>query len=129
MSIEKNKALVRRIFAEAINQGQVEIVDELFASNFIDHSTPEQEPGRTGVKEYFAQVLRGFPNMQVTINTLIGEGEMVAVRTTWHGTQRGEYEGRAATGEQVSRTLIQIFRVREGKIVEEWNEGDGLLKA
>ncbi|MBO0777376.1 MAG: ester cyclase [Ktedonobacteraceae bacterium] len=127
MTTEERKALVRRVFEQALNQGKLELVNDLFSPTFTDHSTPEQAPGQAGVREYFAQVRTGFPDIQVSIDTLLAEGEMVAVRTTWRGTHRGTYEGVAATGKPVERTLIQIFRLQNGKLVEEWNEGSGLL--
>ena len=126
MSVEENKAIIRRVFEEALNQGNLAVVDEVFSSNFVDHSTPDQVPGPRGVKDYFTMVRAGFPNMQVTIDDLIAEGDKVVVGTTWRGTHRGNYEGIASTGKQVIRTLIHIFRLEDGKIVEEWNEGKGL---
>ena len=126
MSIEENKALIRILF-EAFNRGNLAIVDEVFSPHFVDHSTPDQTIGPQGVKDYFAMVHTGFPDMQVAIDVLIAEGDSLAVRTVWRGTHLGEYEGVAATSKQVVRTMIQIFRIADGKIVEEWNEGGGLL--
>jgi steroid delta-isomerase-like uncharacterized protein len=127
MSIEENKALIRLVFEEAFNRGNLTIVDELFSPHFVDLSTPGQPIGPQGVKDYFAMVRAGFPDMQVAIDVLIAEGDRVALRTVWRGTHLGEYGGVAATGKQVIRTMIQIFRIADGKIAEEWNEGGGLL--
>ena len=127
MSIEANKAIIRTLYEKAFNEGQVALVDELFSPHFVDHSTPEQETGSAGVKAYVEQVRRGFPDIHVTIEDILAEGERVAVRTTWRGTHMGDYEGVEATGRYVERTMLQIFRVYDGKIVEEWNEGAGLL--
>ena len=127
MSIEANKAVIRTLYEKIFNEGQVAIVDELFSPQFVDHSTPEQETGSAGVKAYIEQVRRGFPDMHVTIEDIFAEDERVAVRTTWHGTHLGMYEGVAATGKHIERTMMQIFFIRDGKIVEEWNEGAGLL--
>ena len=127
MSSEANKAIIHTLYEKAFNEGQVALVDELFSPQFVDHSTPEQETGSTGVKAYVEQVRSGFPNIHITIEDIFAEGERVAVRTTWRGTHSGDYEGVEATGRYVERTMLQIFRVYDGKIVEEWNEGAGLL--
>ena len=127
MSIEANKAIIRTLYEKIFNEGQVAVVDKLFSPHFVDHSTPEQETGSAGVKAYIEQVRKGFPDIHVTIEDLLAEGESIAVRTTWRGTHQGVYEGVEATGKHVERTMMQIFRIRDGKIVEEWNEGVGLL--
>jgi steroid delta-isomerase-like uncharacterized protein len=127
VAIEENKALISLLFEEVFNRGDLAIVDKVFSSHFVDHSTPDQPVGPKGVRDYFMSIRTGFPDMHVAVDALIAEGDLVAVRTIWRGTHLGEYEGFAATGRQVMRTLIQIFRIEDGKIVEEWNEGGGLL--
>jgi predicted ester cyclase len=124
MSIQENKVLIRQVFEEAVNQGNLAVVDVLFSPDFVDHSTPDQVPGPEGVKSYFASIRASFPDMYVTIDDLIVEGDKVVVRTTWRGAI---YEGIAPTGKQVARTLIQIFRIEGGQILEEWNEGESLI--
>ena len=62
----------------------------------------------------------------VLVNKSGGKQDKVAVRTTWRGTHLGEYEGIAPTGKQVTRTMIQIFHLRDGKLLEEWVEGESL---
>lgn len=126
MSTAENKALIRRVFDEALNAGKLSLLDQLFASDFVDNATPEQRPGPQGVKDYFQSVRTGFPDMQVTIDDLIAEGDKVVVRTTWRGTHTGTYEGIAPTGKAITRTMIQIFCVADGKIQEEWSEGGSL---
>jgi hypothetical protein len=71
MSTVTNKALVRRVFEEGLNQGRLSVVDELFSTQFVDHSTPEQVAGVQGVKDYFAMARHGFPDMQVSIEDLV----------------------------------------------------------
>ncbi|HET9922436.1 MAG TPA: ester cyclase [Ktedonobacteraceae bacterium] len=127
MPAEENKALIRRIFDEALNEGNLSLVDELFSPDFVDNATPEQPAGPTGVKAYFQAVRTGFPDIQVTIDDLIAEGDKVVVRTTWHGTHQGHYEGVAPTHRTANRTMIQIFRIASNRVQEEWNEGQGLL--
>jgi predicted ester cyclase len=123
---EANKALMRRLFEEGFHSGKLVVVDEIFHPNFVDRSTPEQPPGTEGVKDYISMVRTGFPDISITIEDLVAEEEKVVVRTTWRGTHLGEYEGTAPTGKQVTRSMIQIFHVKDGKLLEEWSEGESL---
>ena len=127
MSTAANKAIMHRVFEEGLNQGRLEVLDELFSTRFVDHSTPGQVAGVEGVKEYFAAVRGGFPDMRVSIEDIVAEGEKVVVRTTWRGTHQSTYDGVPASGRQVARTMIQIFRIVHSQIEEEWNEGGSLL--
>ena len=123
---EANKALMRRLFEEGFHSGKLAVVDEIFHPNFVDRSTPEQPPGTEGVKNYISMVRTGFPDISITIEDLVAEEERVLVRTTWRGTHLGEYEGIAPTSKQVTRSMIQIFHVKDGKLLEEWSEGESL---
>ena len=126
MPAEANKALMRRLFEEGFHSGKLAVVDEIFHPNFVDRSTPEQPPGTEGVKDYISMVRTGFPDISITIEDLVAEEERVVVRTTWRGTHLGEYEGIAPTGKHVTRSMIQIFHVKDGKLLEEWSEGESL---
>lgn len=126
-SVQENKVLIHRVFEEGFNSGNLAVVDEIFAPNFVDLSTPDQVPGVAGVKEYITMVRIGFPDIHVTIEDLIAEADKVVVRTIWRGTHLGEYGGVLPTGKRVTRTMIQIFRVVDGKLAEEWTEGNGLV--
>ena len=127
MSAEEHKTLIRRLFEQGFNRGRLSIVVEIFQPDFVDRSTPDQPPGIQGVKDYIAMVRTGFPDIVVTIEDLVAAEDKVVVRTTWRGTHQGMYEGVPPTGRQVTRTMIQIFRVADGKLLEEWSEGEGLL--
>lgn len=127
--LAENKARLRRLYEEALQRGNLAIIDQLFAPDFVDHSTPDQAAGPAGVRAYFRAVRSGFPDLQVVLEHIIAEEDYVVVRTVWRGTHLGSYEGVPATGSRVSRTLMQIFRLAAGLIREEWNEGAGLLDA
>ena len=126
MPAEANKALIRRLFVEGFNSGNLVVVDEIFHPEFVDRSTPEQPAGIEGVKDYIRMVRTGFPDISITIEDLVAEEDKVVVRTTWRGTHLGAYDGIAPTGKQVTRTMIQIFHLRDGKLLEEWVEGESL---
>jgi predicted SnoaL-like aldol condensation-catalyzing enzyme len=119
MSPEENKAIIRRVIEELVNQGNLCIINEVFAPMFVDRSSPDQPPGPDGVKGFVSLVRARLTDLHVDIDDLIAEGDKVVVRTTWQGTSQNK--------SQVKRTMIQIFRLAEGQIIEEWNEGEGLL--
>jgi predicted ester cyclase len=127
MGVAEHEALVRRIFAEALNGGDLAVVDEAFSPQFVDRSAPEQAVGSEGVKEYMRAVRAGFPDLHVTIEELVAGDDTVELRERWHGTHLGEYEGTAPTGRVVERTMTRTFRFAGGKIVEEWSSGPDLL--
>ena len=121
MSLEENKALIHRLFEEAVNRQNVAVIDEMFAPTFVDHSAwPGQAPGPAGTKQALTDFYAAFPDLHVTLETVIAEGEQVATRETWHGTN-------ATTGTQVTGTVMHFFQFADGKIVEEWSEGWGWL--
>ena len=126
MPAEANKALMRRLFEEGFHSGKLAVVDEIFHPDFVDRSTPEQPPGTEGVQDYISMVRTGFPDISITIEDLVAEEDKVVVRTTWRGTHLGAYDGIAPTGKQVTRTMIQIFHLKDGKLLEEWVEAESL---
>jgi steroid delta-isomerase-like uncharacterized protein len=127
VSIASHKALMHRLYEEAFNRGDMSVVDELFSPAFRDNSTHDQPPGIEGVKSYIMAVRTGFPDIHVTIEDMIAEEHKIAVRTVWHGTHLGIYEGIAPTGKHVTRTMIQLFHIVNGKIAQEWVEETGLV--
>ncbi|HLG62792.1 MAG TPA: ester cyclase [Ktedonosporobacter sp.] len=119
-----NKAIIRRLFDEALNQERLELLDELFSADFIDHSTPQQRPRPEGVRDFFIEVRSHFPDIQVTIEDMIAEGNRVVARTAWRSSV-----GASSSASGIKGTLIQIFHLENGRIVEEWNEGSGPREA
>jgi steroid delta-isomerase-like uncharacterized protein len=127
MSMEENKALFRRFIEEIINQGNLAIVDELFGSDYIYHAPGSPEfRGPEGVNQFVMMYRSAFPDLHLTVEDLIAEGDKVVTRWTMRGTHRGELMGIPATGKQVSVPGIVISRFANGKIVEEWENFDTL---
>ncbi len=127
MSVEEHKVLVRRFFDEIVNGGNLAVVDEIFAPTF--------PAGLEGVKATASMWRTAFPDLQLTIEDLIADGDHVVARLTIRGTHRGALTSRmlgtiAPTGRQATWTGIDIFRIAGGRIVERWNERDlvGLLQ-
>jgi steroid delta-isomerase-like uncharacterized protein len=127
MSLEANKEVIRAYVETIFNQRQVERADELVAPDYLDHTAlPGQAPGLEGAKQKWAMYLAGLPDLRVTIEELVAEGDKVAVRRSYAGTHRGELLGIPPTGKQVRLGGISIFRLDGGKIAEQWEQLDRL---
>jgi len=131
MFMEDIKAKVRRAFEEVLNQGEIAVLDELCAPNFLYHESSRPDV-RTleDYKRYINEFRSIFPDLHVTIEDMIVEGDKVVVRFTWHGTNTGEIVTPTmrlpATGKHVTVTVINIGRYVEGKAAEMWLQGDDL---
>jgi steroid delta-isomerase-like uncharacterized protein len=110
---ESNKALVRRWIEEGFNQHNVAVVDELFAERFAVNG---QVVGREGLKQNMTRHLSGFPDLHVTIDDMLAEGEKVGMWYTVEGTHGGEFEGIPPTGNHAKWTGFDLFRIEQGKI-------------
>ena len=128
MSIEENKAIIRRWLEEGWTNGNLSVADELIDPGFIAHVAGGQEvpSGPDGVRQIVTAWRAGFPDGRMTVDDLIGEGDKVVIRMTWRGTHQGDFYGIAPTNRQVSVTSIGIDRVVNGKIIEGWGEVDML---
>ncbi len=125
---EENKAIVRRQEEELFTQGNLDAADEIYAPNYVGHdpSNPEDIRGLEAAKQAAADYRKAFPDVQVTIEELIAEGDKVAARVRFRGTHQGELEVIAPTGRQVESTGIIISRIEGGKIAEDWANFDDL---
>ena len=124
---EANKALARRVYEEIVNQQNLDIVDEVFAAEHVEHMPPNPDiQGSEGMKEFFAGLFVSFPDMQFTIEDQIAEGDLIATRWTWTATHGGEFEGIPPTGAQVVVTGVCLFRAADGMFVEDWTNADFL---
>jgi len=119
MSADTNKHLVRRLVDEAQSRGNLAVVDELLADDFVDHTPfPGVPPTREGVKMLFGYLRAAFPDLHVRIDEQVAESEKVVTRKTFAGTHQGEFMGAPGTGRAVAWEVIDILTFREGKIAE-----------
>ena len=126
---EENAALViRRWFEEVWNKGREDAIDEMFAEDGVAHGLSDaagQELRGPGDYKPFFHSLRGaFPDIEVTVEDTVSEGDRVAARCRVRARHAGDTLGFAATGREVEFTGIAIVRVSGGKIVEAWNNFD-----
>ncbi len=127
MSTEDNKALIRRFYEEVFNKRNLAALDEFYALDHVDHTLPPGLPTSPGgTKQAIAVMLEGFPDLHVTIEDMIAEGDKVVTRFTTHGTQQGTLGSIPPTGKQVAVTTIEITRIANGRIVEDWGLDDRL---
>ena len=120
MSVEANKALIRRYF-ESWNTNDVAVLDEIVAHDVVDHTAnPEQLPGREGFREFYRAWHHAFPGFRAEIEEMIAEGNSVATRWTFSGRHLGTYHGIEATGRDVSFSAVSIEHIENGLITDEW---------
>ena len=123
MSPDQLKALVRRFFEEVWNQQKMDVIDEVFAPTVLLNG---QAVKREAIRQVVASRRAAFPDIRVTVEDQVAEGEKVSTRRTWDATHRGAYRGIAATGKRVTWAQISIVRFAEGRIVEDWPVTDEL---
>lgn len=127
-SAQENRAVIQRWFEEVWNKGREEAIDELFAedgiANGLADETGESLRGPTGFKPFFQRFRNAFPDIEVIVEDTVSEGDKVAARCRVRGTHRGDTLGFVATNNAVDFTGICIVRIRDGKIVEAWNNFD-----
>jgi steroid delta-isomerase-like uncharacterized protein len=132
MTLEGNKALVRRFYEDVINKGDMRLAEDVLAADYVEHpSLPGAGAGVAGFKQFVAMVSTAFPDLHVTVEDLIAEGDRVAARVTVSGTHRGVFLGTIQpTGKHVTWTGIDLIRIADGRIAERWNQRDllGLMQ-
>jgi steroid delta-isomerase-like uncharacterized protein len=125
MTTDDNKALVRQFIERVFERGDVAAVDELVAADFVPHTYPGTTD-REGLKRAMERVSQGLSDTRFTIEDVVAEGDLVAVRLTSGATQVGEFMGMRPTGKRYEIEEIHIFRVADGRISEHWHQFDQL---
>ncbi len=119
MSLEENKTAVRKMI-EAINKRNLTSLDALMAPDFMLHMHAQRAQGRDVSKEVIEDEIKAFPDLHVTIEDIVAEGDEVCVRLHETATHTGEYRGLAPTGNKLAYTVVAIWRLARGQIVEGW---------
>src|ERR1700733_7205105 len=123
---EKNKATVRRVFTDILSQGKFEVAAEIYAKDFVNHE-PVKDLGFDESQAVDRGWRAAFPDLEVTIEREIAEGDFVTVLWRGRGTNTGIGNGLNATGKKAEGRGISVFRVVDGRIKEEWTETSQLL--
>jgi predicted ester cyclase len=126
MSTQENKTLVRRIFEEGINQNRPSVFDDLIAPSYVNYDLPAPSPGPEGFKMIMGLFRAAFPDMHVTLEEELAEGDRVMTRGYFTATHEGDFQGIPATGKQIKVKYMDVWRVADGKLVENWVRLDQL---
>lgn len=118
MSIETNKAIVRRFLDQVLNKQRHDLAEEFLADNVEFHGPGQSFIGLSEVKEWYTSLGSGFPDWQGTIIDMVAEGDKVAVRVNNKGTHQGEMNGIPATGKTFNQESIVLYHLTNGKIDE-----------
>jgi steroid delta-isomerase-like uncharacterized protein len=131
MSVDQHKTLIRRFLDEVIGAGNLTVADELCAADLTWHGAGVADIGDLAT---YQGLLRGFftafPDRAVTIEDLVAEGDKVVARYAWRSAQQGEFQGLPPTGKAVTVSGMDIFRIADAKIAEQWWQEDllGLMR-
>ena len=117
MSSDQNKRIIRRFYEEVINQNNLAALDGLLGDHYVSHDLPSDP---AALKGFIDGMHTAFPDGRLTIDQLIAEGDSVAMRGTYRGTQTGRLQDIPPTGKAVTVPAQDVYRVVEGKIVEHW---------
>jgi predicted ester cyclase len=127
MSTSENKQLVRRCITEAVNEGKPELLENFLSRDFVNHT--DKTRGGAAIeeaREHLLAVRRTYPDLKLTVQDQIAEGDIVVTRLKMRGTHKGEWLGMKPTGKIVEIDGVNIDRVVDGRIVEHWGVANTL---
>ena len=125
MTVAQNKEVVIKFNKEFFELGNTDITKELLADNFVNHTAPPNAPTDASVMIAFVTGFhKGFSEVMIHINEVLGEGDKVSLRKTISATHTGEFMGKTATGKKVEMNVIEIDILNNGKITDHWSRND-----
>jgi steroid delta-isomerase-like uncharacterized protein len=126
--MSEQKKLVRNLVEDVWSEGKFEVVDRLVDARYIGHSSPAgtETRGTEGYRQYFADLRAAFPDLHVSVEDEIEEGDRVVVRWTARATHLGTFAGVPASGRRGEVAGISIYRIADGKVIECWTNMDNL---
>ena len=123
---EQNKSLIHRFFEVGINQNNPGVFDEIIASNYVNYNLPAPAPGPDGLRQAVGMFKAGFPDLHATVEATIAEGDRVVTRGYITGTHNGPFMNIPPTGKSIHVNYIDVWRIENGKAVENWVQMDML---
>ena len=121
MSLAANKDLVRRFYAQVINERNLDAIGDLLSEDFVHNGEPRGQDGQRAAVEGF---LTAFPDLEHEIVLIVAEGDLVAAHQRWRGTHGGYFLGIAPTGRRAEFTSTAVLRVDGDRIAQAWDEVD-----
>ena len=123
--LDAAKVVVRRNTEEVQGGGNFDVFEELFADDFVDHTTqPGTSPDKAGVRKLYTYMRAAFPDFHVEIHWQLADGDRVTTYKTYHGTHEGPFLGIAPTHPAVHSESVDVMRVQNGKITDHWGVGN-----
>jgi steroid delta-isomerase-like uncharacterized protein len=125
------KELARRWYSEVMSEGKTEVIDQLCAPDFVDHNPlPGTTADFAGLKDFVAQIRAAFPDLQMTADDMIGEGDRLAVRATMRGTHEGHFMGIPPGGKKIEVSNYDFVRFENDQAAEHWGaiDSDALME-
>lgn len=123
---EQDKVTLRRFPLEILNEGKIDVIDEVLAADYVEHSPFGYPATREGAKSFVRDFRSAVPDLKYTVNREISEGDFVVQHVTASGTLKGEFMGMPATGKSATWDEVHIVRVVGGRGVEHWGLVDQL---
>ena len=127
---DQNKKLIQQLFGEAMNGRNLAILNNIIAPDFVNHGIPDSKPGPEGFKAIVQGFLDAFPDMGINVEQIVTEGDTVATRGYWTGTNKGSFMGLPATGKKVRVEYADFWKIKNEKCIENWVQMDfaGLMQ-
>lgn len=127
MSLEENKAVVLRMTEEFHNKGNIESAGQFFGGAYVHHDPASPHvTDLGGLKEALRTFRAGCPDLHITTDELLADGDKVTKRWTWHATHTADLGGLPPTGRRITMSGLELFRLADGKSVESWVAYDNL---
>jgi len=125
---DQNKDLAKRFYDEVVNTGDVDRVPDFCTEDFVDHEEgpPGTPDGIEGVKAFVQMFHAGFPDLQATVEDVLGEGDRIVARVRFTGTHEGEFMGVPPSGKRIDVETIDIVRLEGDKAAEHWGVTDNM---
>ena len=124
--LQGNKRLARSIPERVFAEGDLDLLDELYAEDAIEHNPFGDMHGRAAIRESYEGFITAFPDIEQEVEDVVAEGDTVAMRLTAHGTHEGPMMGLEPTGREIEVQQTVFTRVEDGEIVERWLHPDNL---
>jgi steroid delta-isomerase-like uncharacterized protein len=125
MTAATNKERYREFIQAIFNEARFDRLDDFLAPSYaIQEAPPGTAPGREGVRQVVTMFRTAFPDMTITLDEVVAEGDTVAALSTLRGTHRGEFMGVAPTGKTVSVTSLTMVRLEGGRLTKSWVKND-----
>ncbi len=122
--VEKNKQIVRDLYEQIFQKHNLDLVDRFLHDDYVQHN-PALPKGKAGFIEFHVAFFSAIPDIRPTINGMLAEGDLVWVFNTLRGTHTGEgFLGLAPTGNKIEYDVVDMFRLRDGKLCDHWDVAD-----